>query len=102
MGIFGSALRFYCQDADSDTRVVRRIARDTVERGRTLDSIMEQYESTVKPMHKLFVEPSKPGADVIVNNDTGHDLDRAVKLLSNHLRLESGILVNELKEVRSR
>lgn len=79
-------------DADDDTRVVRRIARDTVERGRTLDSIMEQYTSTVKPMHQQFVAPSKHRADVIINSDTGHNLDMAVKMLSNHLLLESGIL----------
>jgi uridine kinase len=53
-------------DADADIRLVRRIRRDVVERGRTLDSILDQYLSTVQPMHLQFVEPSKRYADVIV------------------------------------
>jgi uridine kinase len=53
-------------DADPDIRLVRRIRRDVVERGRTLDSILDQYLSTVQPMHLQFVEPSKRYADVIV------------------------------------
>ena len=82
---------FSFQDADSDTRVVRRIARDTVERGRTLESIMKQYQTYVKPMHAEWVEPSKTRADVIVNSETGHSVDIALKMLANHLRVESGI-----------
>jgi len=74
-------------DADADTRAVRRINRDMIERGRTLDSVIEQYLATVKPMHNQFVEPSKAQADVIVNSETGHSLDIAVKMISNHLRL---------------
>lgn len=72
-------------DADSDTRAVRRINRDMIERGRTLDSIMKQYQETVKPMHSQFVEPSKARADVIVNSETGHSVDIAVKMITNHL-----------------
>lgn len=53
-------------DADADIRLIRRIQRDTVERGRTLASIIEQYLSSVQPMHLEFVEPSKRYADVIV------------------------------------
>lgn len=75
-------------DADPDTRAVRRINRDMVERGRTLDSIMTQYLATVKPMHNEFVEPSKARADVIVNSETGHSVDIAIKMISNHLRVE--------------
>jgi uridine kinase len=74
-------------DADADTRVTRRIARDTVERGRTLDSIIRQYQTTVKPMHEQWVEPSKAKADVIINSENGHSIDIAVKMLSNHLRI---------------
>jgi len=77
-------------DADSDTRVVRRIRRDTVERGRTLDSIMEQYESHVKPMHSQWVEPSKACADVIINSETGTSQKIAVDMLTNHLRVVGG------------
>ncbi|HKC81293.1 MAG TPA: uridine kinase [Gemmatimonadaceae bacterium] len=53
-------------DADADIRLIRRIERDTHERGRPLDEIIEQYLSTVQPMHQQFVEPSKRYADVIV------------------------------------
>lgn len=53
-------------DADSDIRLSRRIVRDIEERGRTLNSILEQYFTTVKPMHEQFVEPSKKFADIIV------------------------------------
>jgi uridine kinase len=53
-------------DADADIRLIRRIERDTHVRGRPLDEIIEQYLSTVQPMHNEFVEPSKRYADVIV------------------------------------
>ena len=53
-------------DTDSDTRFIRRLQRDVAERGRTMASVIDQYQSTVKPMHREFVEPSKRYADVIV------------------------------------
>lgn len=53
-------------DADADIRLIRRIERDTHERGRPLDEIIDQYLTTVQPMHQEFVEPSKRYADVIV------------------------------------
>lgn len=53
-------------DTDADVRILRRILRDVKERGRSLDSIVEQYLSTVKPMHEQFIEPSKRYADIIV------------------------------------
>lgn len=53
-------------DTDADVRLIRRIRRDTAERGRTLTSVLEQYESTVRPMHLEFVEPSKRWADLII------------------------------------
>jgi len=53
-------------DADDDIRFIRRLRRDVAERGRTMDSVVEQYQSTVKPMHLEFVEPSKRYADIIV------------------------------------
>jgi uridine kinase len=53
-------------DTDADVRILRRIVRDVKERGRTLDSVVTQYLSTVKPMHEAFVEPSKKNADIIV------------------------------------
>ena len=53
-------------DTDADVRILRRILRDVKERGRSLDSVVGQYLSTVKPMHEAFVEPSKRYADIIV------------------------------------
>ena len=53
-------------DTDADVRIIRRIKRDVSERGRDLDSVINQYFATVKPMHEAFVEPSKRNADVIV------------------------------------
>lgn len=53
-------------ETDSDVRLIRRIKRDVLERGRTIDSVINQYLSTVKPMHDSFIEPSKKYADIIV------------------------------------
>ena len=53
-------------DADADVRILRRITRDVNERGRSLDSVINQYLTTVKPMHEAFVEPSKRDSDIIV------------------------------------
>ena len=60
-------------DTDDDTRFIRRLQRDLAERGRTVGSVIEQYMSTVKPMHLEFVEPSKRYADIIVPLG-GHNL----------------------------
>ncbi len=53
-------------DTDDDTRFIRRLKRDVAERGRTMDSVIEQYLNTVKPMHLEFVEPTKRYADIII------------------------------------
>jgi uridine kinase len=53
-------------DTDADIRLARRLMRDTHERGRDLDSVINQYLNTVKPMHEAFIEPSKKNADVII------------------------------------
>lgn len=58
-------IRIYI-DSDADERVLRRLRRDLRERGRTVESVMEQYLANVKPMHLEFVEPSKRWADVII------------------------------------
>ena len=55
-------------DTDSDIRFARRLIRDIHERGRDIDSVVNQYLNTVKPMHEAFVEPSKKNADIIVPN----------------------------------
>ena len=53
-------------DTDSDVRLIRRITRDIKERGRSLDSVIEQYMKTVRPAHMQFIEPSKKYADIII------------------------------------
>lgn len=53
-------------DTEADTRFIRRLLRDTEERGRTMHSVVQQWLTTVKPMHEEFVEPSKRWADVII------------------------------------
>lgn len=53
-------------DTDADVRLIRRLQRDITERGRTVESVIKQYQSTVRPMHLEFVEPSKRYADVII------------------------------------
>lgn len=71
-------------DTDSDTRFIRRLQRDVAERGRTMESVIDQYQTTVKPMHLEFVEPSKRYADVIIPLG-GHNTV-AVDLLLTMLR----------------
>jgi uridine kinase len=60
-------------DTDADVRILRRILRDVKERGRTLDSVIGQYLTTVKPMHEQFVQPSRQFADLVVL-EGGHNL----------------------------
>ena len=67
-------------EADADERILRRIVRDVKERGRDLDNIVEQYLTTVKPMHYLYVEPTRALADVVINsgmNDVAFDVVRS-------------------------
>ncbi len=75
-------------DTDDDTRVIRRLQRDVAERGRTMDSVIEQYLGTVKPMHLEFVEPSKRYADIIVPIG-GHNAV-AIDLLLSLIRSVTG------------
>ncbi|MDF2888877.1 MAG: uridine kinase [Lacrimispora sp.] len=55
-------------EADADERILRRVIRDVKDRGRDIEGVVEQYLTTVKPMHYLYVEPTKPMADVIINS----------------------------------
>jgi uridine kinase len=66
-------------DTDPDVRLIRRLQRDVRDRGRTPDSIMNQYMTTVRPSHIQFIEPSKRYADVIIP-EGGHN-DRALDVL---------------------
>ncbi len=61
-------------DADDDIRFIRRLQRDVAERARSLDSVINQYKSTVRPMHYSFVEPSKRYADVIIPRGGKNDI----------------------------
>ncbi len=74
-------------DTDADVRILRRIARDTKERGRSLDSIITQYLDTVKPMHEQFVEPSKKHADIIVpeGGENRVALEMIMQRIAGHL-----------------
>lgn len=74
-------------DADADIRLIRRIKRDMVERGRTFDSVVSQYLTTVKPMHELFVEPSKKNADIVVlrGGENKVALDLLYQKIKNHI-----------------
>lgn len=74
-------------DTDADVRILRRIMRDVKQRGRTLDSVVEQYLTTVKPMHEQFVEPSKRKADLIVPEGGRNQvaLQLLIKWVATHL-----------------
>ena len=61
-------------ELDDDLRFIRRLNRDILERGRTLESVVNQYLKTVKPMYHQFVEPTKRYADVIIPNNLKHDV----------------------------
>jgi uridine kinase len=71
-------------DTPDDIRFIRRLKRDIAERGRTVDSVIEQYLATVRPMHMQFVEPSKRYADVIIP-EGGHNLV-SIDLISGKIR----------------
>ena len=67
-------------EADADERILRRVVRDTKERGRDLEGIVKQYLTTVKPMHYLYVEPTKAMADIVINsgmNDVAYEVVRS-------------------------
>lgn len=71
-------------DTDADERLMRRIKRDMQERARSIDSILEQYSETVKPMHEEFVEPSKKYADVIIPR--GGENQAGINMLQEYLK----------------
>lgn len=74
-------------DTDADVRILRRIVRDVRDRGRSLESVVNQYLSTVKPMHEQFVEPSKRNADIIIP-EGGHNLvamDMLIERINAHV-----------------
>ncbi len=70
-------------DTDADERLMRRIRRDTIERARSVDSVLTQYADTVKPMHEQFIEPSKKYADLIIPR--GGDNLTGINIFTEHL-----------------
>lgn len=80
-------------DTDADVRLIRRIQRDVRERGRTLESVLQQYLTTVRPMHLEFVEPSKRYADVIIP-EGGHN-EVAIEMVAARIR---GLLEQRAQE----
>lgn len=75
-------------DTDADVRILRRILRDVKERGRSLDSVVNQYLSTVKPMHEQYVQPSRQYADIVVP-EGGHNvvaLDLLIQRVAHHIQ----------------
>ncbi|WP_435063729.1 uridine kinase [Halobaculum sp. EA56] len=77
-------LRLYVE-TDADVRILRRIERDVIDRGRDLDGVIDQYLSTVKPMHEQFIEPTKKHADLIIPEGAN---SMAINLLEEKLRNE--------------
>lgn len=74
-------------ETDADVRILRRALRDVEDRGRTMRSVVEQYLSTVKPMHEQFVEPSRKFADIVVL-EGGHNLvalDMIMQRIAGHI-----------------
>ncbi len=81
-------------DTDADLRLLRRLRRDIEERGRSIDSVMNQYLNTVRPMHLEFVEPSKRYADVIIPEGGFNEV--AIEMVASRLRVLIGdALVSE-------
>ena len=82
-------------EADADERIIRRIMRAVKERGRDLDNIVTQYLTTVKPMHYLYVEPTRALADVIINsgkNDVAFDIVRSkIRLMLQQMKEETAL-----------
>ena len=76
-------------DADADVRILRRILRDVKERRRSLDSVIDQYLTTVKPMHEQFVQPSRQYADIVVP-EGGHNLV-ALDMIIQRVRAHVGL-----------
>ena len=80
-------------DTDADVRLCRRIKRDVNKRGRTLESVLTQYQQTVKPMHEKYVEPSKRFADIVVPEGGKNTvaLDMIMLTIQRHLEESEGL-----------
>lgn len=87
-----SDLKIYV-DTDSDLRLARRLQRDIIERGRDVESVLDQYLATVKPSHTAFIEPTKKNADIIIPGD--RDFENVLYMLNGYLLYE---FITESKE----
>ncbi|MBO8127399.1 MAG: uridine kinase [Firmicutes bacterium] len=77
-------------DTDADVRILRRLMRDLKERGRSLDSVVDQYLTSVKPMHEAFVEPTKRFADIIIPEGAHNQVGMDILVARIKLGLEQG------------
>lgn len=82
------ALKVYV-DTDADIRVLRRLKRDIRKRGRTIESVIEQYQETVKPMHEQYIEPTKKFADIIVPRGGKNQIALDLLLMKIHSLLNT-------------
>ena len=84
-------------DTDADVRLCRRIKRDVNKRGRTLESVLLQYQQTVKPMHEKYVEPSKRFADIVVPEGGKNTvaLDMIMLTIQRHLEQSEGLCASK-------
>ena len=80
-------------DADADIRICRRIKRDVTKRGRSLESVINQYQQTVKPMHEKYVEPSKRFADIVVPEGGKNKV--ALAMIEGHIQRHLDSLAKE-------
>jgi uridine kinase len=78
-------------ESDDDIRFIRRLVRDTKERGRSIESVINQYLTTVKPMYYAFIKPTKRYADIIIPNDSTHDVavDCIARMINDMLKGEN-------------
>lgn len=72
-------------DADTDERLIRNIQRDTVERGRTVEMVIDRYLGVLKPMHEQFIEPTKKYADIIIPQ--GGSNEKGIAIVKSYIRM---------------
>ena len=82
-------------DTDSDVRLIRNIRRDVVERGRTVDMVLDRYEKVLKPMHEQFIEPTKKFADLII--PWGRENKTGINILKTYIEGFSREVKEEMK-----
>ena len=76
-------------EADADERILRRVMRDVKERGRDIEGVVQQYLTTVKPMHYLYVEPTRSLADLVINSGRNETAFQVMKVTIEQLLKEA-------------